>query len=561
MNKTTTLKYLYFILVAFLLFSIFQVYNSSKTGSSIMASDEYSIFADTLHILASSNLNALLPYDAIFADDVFLINQVYQGLVKLDNHLVEIPDLAKYWTVDTSHTRYTFFLKENQIFHNGDTVQAKDVVESLEYFLRNKKDSYIHPYFKVIEGVEEFCQGNRSHAAGIKIESVNALSFHLKHPYIPFLKLLTLPEAKVLPSSILGKKSIRLSDHPIGSGPYFVKHRTDSHILLEAFRWDERKEKSVGVKYFKLWLDQSEIFDRLDNNKFDISYSYLRDFIDSTNQFDSYHTPSLSLTFLGINSNQRPTDNKMLRKALFYGIDQDEVRKEFGSIANPVNFYCPLNLPRDVETYPYQRYDSLKAKRYLKLATHQLHLKEAPELSIAVDSTLFSNVITNVVLRNLDKLGIPYKISYYSGLALKQEAKLIRHHNLFIFGWYMDVPDPEYFFDVLFNTHQPTNLMGYSNAVVDSLLAESYSSQHLEKRLQTYMEIERILMEDVPIVALMNDYEKIIFRNSLKNVMFNRLGIVGLDLSKIRVQKENHQENLVKSSEIQRDNKNTQKRS
>ena len=125
----------------------------------------------------------------------------------------------------------------------------------------------------------------------------------------------------------------------------------------------------------------------------------------------------------------------------------------------------------------------------------------------------------------------------------------------------MDVPDPEYFFDVLFNTHQPTNLMGYSNAVVDSLLAESYSSQHLEKRLQTYIEIERILMEDVPIVALMNDYEKIIFRNSLKNVMFNRLGIVGLDLSKIRVQKENDQGNLVKSSNIQRDNKNTQKRS
>lgn len=558
-QKTNILNYLYSFLLILLLFSIFQIYQSWKTESNVVESVSFGSFEDTLHILGSVNLTALSPYDAIFADDVFLINQVYQGLVKLDNHLIEIPDLAKYWAVDSGHTHYTFYLKDDQTFHNGDTVDAGDVVASLEYFLRHKTDSYIHPYFKVIKGVDEFCQNKASHVEGIKKESPFVVSFYLKHPYIPFLKLLSLPEAKVMPRSILGRKGIELSDHPVGSGPYLIKHKTSDYILLDAFRWSERDDKSLGVRNFKIWLHPDRIYERLENYDFDISYTYVRDFVDTTNQFDAYYTPSLALTFLGINCQKPPTDNQMFRKALFYGINQDQVREEFGSIANPVNFYCPLNLPRDTERFPYQNYDSVKAKRYLKIAAEQLNSDQIPMISLAVDSTLYSNIITNVVLQNLEYAGIPYRIAYYSGLSLEQEAKLIREHNLFLLGWYMDVPDPEYFFDVLFNSKQSTNLMNYSNDVVDSLLQECYSNQHIEERLRTYVKIEKLLMQDAPIVPLMNDYEKIVFRKALKNVMFNRLGIVGLDLSQIRVDEEIYYQQLARASEIDRGEKNVQK--
>lgn len=553
-QKAKTLKSLYSLLIFFLFFSIFQIYNSYPKSDEDKASDEYSIYSDTLHILASSNLTALSPYDAIFADDVFLINQVYQGLVKLDEYMIEEPDLADHWTVDSTHTHFTFHLKKNQLFHNGETVDAEDVIASFEYFLKNRKDSYIRPYFKVIKGAEEFWRGNSLHVSGIKKESPTIVSIFLKHPYIPFLKLLSLPEAKIMPASILRQPRVNLKENPVGSGPYFIKNKSNSGILLEAFHWNERKNKSVGVRYFKLWLDEDTIYDRIQKNKFDISYSHVRTFVDSTNQFDTFHSPSLSLTFVGINCQKPPTDNKILRQTLLYGIDQDKVRREFGSIANPVNFYCPLNLPRESATIPTPRYAFLKAKTFLNTAMNQLNLKESPKLLIAVDSTLYSNIITNEVLRNLDSLGIPYKINYYSGLSPDDEAKLIRNNNLFLFGWYMDVPDPEYFFDVLFNSNQSTNLMAYSNAAVDSLLNETYSDEHLEHRLRTYVKIESIVMDDAPIVPLMNDFEEIIFRKSLRNVVFNRIGIVGLDLSKIRVNRAVHQKYLAQL-------KNAEKRS
>lgn len=543
-QRISTLKSLYVIILIFFVFSIYKVIHSTKTTDSSTTFEEYLPYPDTLHILARDNLTAVSPYEAIFADDVFLINQVYQGLVKLDNHMVEVPELAEYWEVDSAHVHYIFYLKKNQYFHNGEIVTADDVIASLEYFLKYKRDSYIRPYFKVIKGVEEFWHGKTDHVEGIKKESAFVVSFFLKHPYIPFLKLLSLPEAKVMPISILNRKELNLDDNPIGSGAYFIKNKNKTSILLEAFDWEKRKGKSVDVKYFKIWLDEKEIKDRIDKSNFDITYSYIRDVNDSTGQFESFQTPSLSLTFIGINYKKFPTNSKNLRKALFYGVDQSEVRKEFGSISSPVNFYCPLNLPRDAETIPIQKFDYTRAKTFLNEAIQQLNSHRIPKLKIAIDSTLYSNLITNVVLRNLDSLSIPYSVTYYSDLSLESEAEFLRNNNLFIFGWYMDVPDPEYFFDVLFNSSQSMNLMQYSNALVDSLLYESYSNKHLEDRLRSYVKIEKILMDDVPIVPLLNDYEEIIFRKSLGNVMFNRIGIVGLDLSAIHVNIEKHKQTL-----------------
>lgn len=554
MKKTYTLKFLYILILILLVFAIIQVLQFTKTTDKNKTTVEYVPYSDTLHFLASDNLTSLSPYEAIFADDVFLINQVYQGLVKLDNYMVEIPELAEYWEVDSAHVHYTFYLKKNQYFHNGEIVTADDVIGSLEYFLKNKSDSYIRPYFKVIKGAEEFWRGKIPHVEGIKKESPFIVSFFLKHPYIPFLKLLSLPEAKIMPVSILREKGIRLNDHPIGSGAYVIKNKSKSNILLEAYNWEERKGYSVNVKYFKIWLDDKEIHNRIDKNNFDISYSYVRSVIDSNNQFEVFQTPSLSLTFMGINYQKYPTNNRNIRKALFYGINQHEVREEFGSDASPVNFYCPLNLPRDAESIHIQQYEYNKAKTFLNAAVRQLNSDRIPKVNVAVDSTLYSNVITNVIFRNLDSLGIPYNVNYYSDLSLEKEAEVLRNNNLFVFGWYMDVPDPEFFFDVLFNSTQPMNLIQYSNDLVDSLLNKSYLNKHLDDRLRSYVKIEKILMEDVPIVPLLNDYEEIIYRKSLNNVVFNRIGIVGLDLSKIQIKIET-QKNILASI------KNAKKRS
>lgn len=529
------LKYIYLVLFVFFLFSIYQVIDSPKTDTNIIAASRYYSSSDTLDILVSPYITTVSPFDAIFADDVFLINQVYQGLVKLDIHSLEVPDISKYWTVESNNTCYTFYLKPNQLFHNADTVWADDVIASLEYFLKYKTDSYIRPYFKVLKGIDEFWAGKTPHIAGIQKTSPLSVTFLLKHPYIPFLKLLSLPEAKIMPASILSQPGVDLNDHPIGSGPYMVKERTDSTVLLEAYQWQQRKDSLVGVRFFKIWLENNSTMKRIENRNFDISFSHVREFSDTTGQFDKFQIPSLTLNFLGINCQRFPTNNRTLRKALQLGINQDDVRMEYGSQSNHVNFYCPLNLPRDIEASPVLKYDPEEAESFLNMAANELNFKGSIKLSIAVDSSLTSSTIYDVVLRNLDSLGINYDLEYYSGLSLEEETNFLSDHNLFLFGWYMDVPDPEFFFDVLFNSHQSINFMNYSNPTIDSMLEESYSNSHLDERLRTYVKIEKLLTDDAPIVPLMNDFEEVIYNVSLENVMLNRLGIVGLELSNIRV--------------------------
>jgi ABC-type transport system substrate-binding protein len=77
--------------------------------------------------------------------------------------------------------------------------------------------------------------------------------------------------------------------------------------------------------------------------------------------------------------------------------------------------------------------------------------------------------------------------------------------------------------------------MQYSNPTVDSLLKISYSSSHIYERLRNYVIMEGLLIEDAPMVPLINNLEYILYRKNLEGISINRLGIVSLELSKIHI--------------------------
>lgn len=533
--KSNKLNFVYIFLLVLLLLSLVKVQTLfQKDGPSIQVSSILP-YSDTLHVLCSRNLTTSYPYDAIFADDVFLINQIYQGLVKLDDHLLETPDLAEYWSIDSTKTVYTFFLKKGVSFHNGKPCTAEDVVASLEYFLKNRPESYIRPYFKVLKGIDEFWNGKTPHVAGIQKISSYQIEFRLKHSYIPFLKLLSLPEAKILPASILKKNPQSLKQKPVGTGPYFMKNRSDRSILLEASKWEQMKPDEKPVKYFQLWVNDAAIRKRLTSNRFDLTYSYVYGFDDSTGQYNTIRLSSIASTFMGMNCQKFPTDNKNFRKAITYAIDRNKILYKYNNLANPINFFCPLNLPRNPLGYPSLEYNPKKAKTYLNFALNEINSDSMPTISIVADTTSMRKTMLDIITSYLDSLALPYKIHYYSDYSWEDEKKLFRENNIFFIGWYMDIPDPEFYFDVFFNSRQSTNLTQYSNPLIDSLLEESHENSQLSSRFQSYVEVEKILMDDAPIIPLLNEMDILVYRSTLKDVIMNRIGIVGLDLSRIRV--------------------------
>jgi len=533
--KSEILNSLYVFLLIFLFVAVYYSYKAFEPEPQAQEVISYRTLDDTLHILSSENLNVVNPTDAIFADEVFLLNQIYQGLVKLDEHMIEVPDFAEHWTIDSKKTTYTFQLKDDQLFHNGSKVTASDVIYSIEYFLKHKSGSYIRPYFKVLEGIEDFWQGKTKHVKGIRKISDKELSFKLKHAYIPFLKLLSLPEAKILPASILKSSPETFTRAPIGSGPYRVKSQTDSTVLLEAFEGNTTEYENIGVKYFMLWRTEESIRKRLKSKDFDLSLNFVHNFYDPDDQFGTIRMPSLTLTFLGLNCDRFPTNNVLFRKSLLTGINRDKIVDSYKDRARPLNYLCPLNLPRHLEGTPQIKHNMVRAQYYLRQSLAQLKMQEQPRISIVVDTMSYGRALLSIIHESLDSLNIPYSTKYYSNLNWLDETRLLKENNLFIIGWYLDIADPDFYFDVFFNSSQSTNLMQYSNPTVDSLLKISYSSSQLSQRLRNYVVIEGLLIEDAPIVPLINNLEYIIYRKNLEGISINRLGVVSLELSRINL--------------------------
>jgi len=91
---------------------------------------------------------------------IFISEQIFDGLVRLDKDLNPVPSLAEYWKVSSDNTQYTFYLRKGVRFHNGDELTAEDVKFSLERLIDRETGSPYYQFFLPrVVGAQEFREG------------------------------------------------------------------------------------------------------------------------------------------------------------------------------------------------------------------------------------------------------------------------------------------------------------------------------------------------------------------------------------------------------------------
>ena len=86
-------------------------------------------------------------FDPAGGAPAFLLEQVYDGLVKLDSNLGVVPALAEYWVISEDGRTYTFYLRRGVKFHHGRELEAADVKFSLERLVRKGAPGAYSQYF------------------------------------------------------------------------------------------------------------------------------------------------------------------------------------------------------------------------------------------------------------------------------------------------------------------------------------------------------------------------------------------------------------------------------
>src|SRR3990172_10513627 len=170
----------------------------------------------------SAGITSLDPAFASNVENVWATNQLFNGLVQLNDKLEIEPCIAKSYEISGDGLTYTFYLRDDVYFHDhelfengkGRKVIASDFVYSFSRIVNPGGTSPGRWIFNNIDSSVEM--------AFTAIDD-NTLQIHLLKPVPPFLGILTMQYCSVVPSEIVEHYGMDFRNHPVGTGPFKFK--------------------------------------------------------------------------------------------------------------------------------------------------------------------------------------------------------------------------------------------------------------------------------------------------------------------------------------------------
>ena len=486
---------------------------------SLVACSSNNRTAGYVHYRINNNPTTLDPAMIVDVTGGLIAAKIFNGLVRLDENLEIIPDLAASWDVSRDRKTYTFHLRRDVRFTNSRTISAADVKYSFERILDPGGKSPNTWVLDKISGAKAFLKGERSEVSGIKVTGPYTIQINLEEPFSPFLYLLTMTAAYVVPVEEVKKWGEDFASHPIGSGPFrLTEWKHNNHLLLERNEdYFGGMALTKGLRYRIIPEDLTAIteFELGNLDSISVPASEYRRIMkrDTGNNLVS-SMEGINTYYLGFNCSRPPFDDIKARKAVAHAIDRKMILETFyegrGRLAHgPI----PHILRRwDAPVPP--DYDPAYARRLVNAAglkgkKIQLYVTADPEVvDIAeIIQAYLGSAGLSVIIQQLEWSS--YKAALNDGEA-----------DMFWISWWADYPDPENFLFPLFHSsnHGPSgNRTRYTNKAVDALIEAGQKSSSREKRDHYYRAAERAIIEDVPWVFFWHKTDITIRQATLRN--------------------------------------------
>lgn len=247
-------------------------------------------------------------------------HNVLEGLVKIDDTGALIPALARSWTIAPDALQYVFTLRDDVVFHDGRPFTSADVKAKFERALQSDSGHTNAHYYAHIEAIDT----PDDHTA----------VFHMNAPDSEFLYNLARPDSVILSGG--GDESMR--NEPVGTGPFQLKTwARGSHITLERFDdYYVPELPYVDEVTFRFVTDPSAQVASLLARDADAvaaaatAEQALR--VERTAGFKVIEATTTNTVVLALNNGRAPLDDPLVRRALTYAIDREEIMlgAEFG---------------------------------------------------------------------------------------------------------------------------------------------------------------------------------------------------------------------------------------
>lgn len=461
--------------------------------------------------LVEGVVGAPLYLNPLFAQgndaDRDLTSLIFSGLLKYDTNLDLEPDLAQSYTVSDDQKIYTFKLRTDVRWHDGQPFTASDVVFTYQSIL---DENYKSPLLRSFAGVT------------VSKEDDATVVFALTEPYAAFPHLMTtgiLPQHLWYEVPAVTARLNVLNQKPIGTGPYkFKSYVRESNGSVRSYTLEKNKAYYGHVPYidrivFRFYPDYLTALDALQNKNV-MSIGYLpRDLtgkVSGKKRIALHQIPLAQYTAVFFNADRNDAlKDKTVRQALAYATDEagiiDQVLHGNGAVATgPI---LP-GFPGYSEQKSYE-YNPEKAAKMLLDAGWKLdgEVLKKGSVPLAITLTIVDQgeypAVAEAIRQSWRQIGAQVTIDTVSRAQIEKDRIIPRNYQALLYGAVIGAdPDPYPFWHSSQRIHPGVNLTSYGNRKADELIEQARQTNDEQKRTDLYTAFQGIIAEDVPAVFI-----------------------------------------------------------
>jgi peptide/nickel transport system substrate-binding protein len=426
-----------------------------------------------------------------------MFDLIHSGLIKVTPNYDYAPDVAEKWETPDDKT-IVFHLNPNAKFQNGQPVKAADVKWTY--------DSMMDPNFVTSK------RSGYSAVDHIEAPDDHTVIFKLKEPNPGIFDNLTVG---ILP---IGADTNTYKTKPIAAGPYkVVEFRADDRVVLEAFdQWHGGVPKIKHVIVRIIPDATTRVLElRRGSVNFEVNqipFENIAEF-DKSPDFKVVKTSGSVYQYISINMRDPILSKVAVRRAIHHAIDRDRIIRDIQrGYAEPTDTMLAKGHWARADNLPTYPYDPNKARQLLAQAGYP----NGFSFTFKTSTDAEANSRAQVIQQMLKQVGINMQIqsnemsTFFADIGKGNFQMYSLSRN--------GIADPDFYYVIFYSKNTPPdgqNRGYYNNPKVDQLILQGRSTFDRAKRKPVYVEIQKIVQEDLPYISVYMQNNVAVMRSNI----------------------------------------------
>ncbi|RDY31961.1 peptide ABC transporter substrate-binding protein [Lachnotalea glycerini] len=492
----------------------------------------------TINVHVGPEPNSIDPALNVTVDGGSLLNHAFEGLTKIDQDGIYVDAQAASHTVSEDGLVYTFTLRDDIRWSDGQSVKASDFVYAWQRLVDPATGAEYNYIIDMVQNANAIMTGDaKPDTLGIKALDDKTVEITLVAPCAYFLEICAFPNTFPVRQDIIeayGDAWATEPEHYVSNGPYTLTEWDHQSKMVYSKNQNYYGVDALGPDQINFMLieDWNSVLTAFKNGDILFGDELPSEEMEAMKGNGLYFAPQLGTYFLCINNQKEEFKDVNVRKALALAIDRqyiiDSVKKN-GAVPADTFVAKSLTEPNGTEFhsnadawYDTSDYDAnvSKAQKLLEDAGYPNGVG-FPSIEIMINPG-HEDVAQAVQNMWQEKLGLNVTVAT-NDWAVFVETRQNGEYQIARHGWLADYNDPISFLD-MWVSGGGNNDAKFSNEEYDKLIQEVKTTTDNNERYTKMHEAEKILGEEMPIIPIYYYTDPYLQSDSLRGVYTAPLG-------------------------------------